>query len=261
MVQAVEESVGSRLARRARFITVGGLAGMVAGVVVLGLGGRLVMFLSRLLHPAAVGRLTEGGNRIGEFTLEGTIGLVLFGGLFSGLMGAVVWVLTKDWLPNRWWMIGLAATAIGGPTLILSDNRDFTILAEPALDIVLLLAMVFAFGAAIPGIDRLLHRRLPSPDGSVAKVIYSVLAAFGLLFVQLTFATFFSEFACFCSEPNVLTGAALVVAGVASLVWWVLEARGSDETPDWLRWAGRVGSWGAVAAGTFYLWREITTIL
>lgn len=260
-MQATETSVWSRAFERVRWIFLGGLSGVISGVVVLGLGARLVMYFSRLLHPNAVGRLTEGGNRIGEFTLEGTVGLVLFGGLLSGLMGAVVWVLAKDWLPNSWWVIGLAATAIGGPTLILSDNRDFTILADPALDIVLLLALVFAFGAAIPGIDRSLHRRLPSSDGSVARVIYSVLAAFGLLFVQLTFATFFSEFACFCSEPNILTGAALVVAGLASLVWWLLEARGADETPIWLRWAGRIGSWGAVAAGTFYLWREVTTIL
>ncbi len=39
----------------------------------------MVMLASRLIHPDAVGRITENGNRIGEFTLEGTIGLILFG--------------------------------------------------------------------------------------------------------------------------------------------------------------------------------------
>jgi hypothetical protein len=49
---------------RIRWIAVGGLAGVVSGVLVLGLGGRLVMLASRLLHPDTAGRLTENGNRI-----------------------------------------------------------------------------------------------------------------------------------------------------------------------------------------------------
>jgi hypothetical protein len=65
-----------RIADRLRWFFLSGLASAMAGVVVLGIGGRLVMLASRFLHPEAAGRLTENGNRIGEFTFGGTIELV-----------------------------------------------------------------------------------------------------------------------------------------------------------------------------------------
>ncbi|MEA1902973.1 MAG: hypothetical protein U9N56_05540 [Actinomycetota bacterium] len=89
-----------RIGGRVRWVAVRGLASAVAGLLVLGVGGRLVMLASRLLHPDAAGRITENGARIGEFTVEGTIELILFGGLLSGVFAGVIWVLVKEWIPQ-----------------------------------------------------------------------------------------------------------------------------------------------------------------
>ncbi|HEY5651539.1 MAG TPA: hypothetical protein VIW46_08840, partial [Acidimicrobiia bacterium] len=59
------------------------------------------MFISRVLHPDAAGRITENGNRIGEFTVDGTIELIVFGGLLSGVVAGVVWVLIREWIPDN----------------------------------------------------------------------------------------------------------------------------------------------------------------
>jgi hypothetical protein len=48
-----------------RDIARGGIAGALVGIVVGGLGARLVMRLVAMLHPDAVGAFTENGNRIG----------------------------------------------------------------------------------------------------------------------------------------------------------------------------------------------------
>lgn len=260
-MQETTSGVWPRIADRLRWIAVRGLAAVATGIVVLGLGGRLVMFLSRLLHPDAVGRVTENGNRIGEFTADGTFALVIFGGLFAGLLAAVMWVGTKYWLPDKAWAVGLATAAVGGPTLVLADNRDFEILRSPAGDIVLLVGLVFGFGMALHRVDRAFDRRLPPRGSTAAAVLYGILTSVGVLCVPIAYGAFLTEAGCFCSDPNVWTGVGLIVATVASGVWWVLDITGSVDAPTWLRWTGLVGTWGAVAAGAYYLTREVTAIL
>src|SRR4051794_13712655 len=82
-----------------REIARGGLAGLLAGVIVGGLGGRLAMRAATLLLPEAVGRITENGNRIGDVTFDGTVALVIFGGLLAGVLAASTWVVIQPWLP------------------------------------------------------------------------------------------------------------------------------------------------------------------
>ena len=77
------------------------LAAAIAGTLVLGLGGRLVMRLAAALNPGATGRSTENGNVIGDITINGTVALVLFGGLLAGLAASVVWVAVAPWIPGR----------------------------------------------------------------------------------------------------------------------------------------------------------------
>src|SRR4051795_12956364 len=52
-----------------------GVAGALAGILVLGLGGRVVMRLAALANPESSGFLTENGNAIGVITAPGTIAL------------------------------------------------------------------------------------------------------------------------------------------------------------------------------------------
>jgi hypothetical protein len=244
-----------------RWIAVRGVASAVAGLVVLGVGGRLVMLGSRLIHLDARGRFTENGNRIGEFTIEGTIELLLFGGLLGGVVAGVVWALIGHWVPRHWAVVGAGAVGIGGFLLIEADNPDFFIVGNPAADIVLLLGLVFLFGAALQWLDPRLDARMPGPSSRVSIASYAILAGLGAPFLVPTFGQFLTEEFCFCESPPRWTGVFVVLAGVASLAWWALELRGRSEPPPWLVQTGRLAVLGAVVAGAVHLYGQVASIL
>jgi multidrug transporter EmrE-like cation transporter len=231
-----------------RDIARGGLAGAVVGLAVAGLGGRVVMRLAALLVPAAAGSFTENGNRIGDLTVSGTSGLMLFG-LITGLLAAPIWVAVSPWLPG----IGLqraalmvpVALATGTPALIEGDNPDFVILRHDPLVVVSLLVLVAVFGAALALVDDLLDLRLPPATGPVGTA-YGVLAAFGLaLVLPVTVLGFLNS-----SDPaRVLVGAALIAVGIATLTSWVVRIQGRPK-PAWLTFAGRTAVALAVILGS-----------
>jgi hypothetical protein len=257
-VQA-SDGVWGRLHEVAASIATRALASLIAGVLVLGIGGRLVMYLSRLLHPGAVGSITEGGNRVGEFTLGGSVGLVLFGGLFGALLVGLVWVVLEPWLPKRPLVVGAAASMIGSFALIDSENIDFVILRDPYLDVVLLVGLVFALGAVLVRVDGWLNRRLPDPAASRGwRAASWLVVALGLPLLAGPPQIFFFEDAC-CGQPPVLTGALLVLTAALTAWSWVAHVRGMG-APEWLVKAGPVSAWATVAAGAAHLAREIAQV-
>ena len=244
-----------------RDVSVGGISSLVSGLVVLGLGGRLAMYLSRLLHPEAVGRLTENGNEIGVFTVGGTIGLLLFGGVASGLAAAPVWVVIKPWIPRKWVVVGLGAVAIGGFQLVASDNPDFDILEGPALDIVILLALVFGFGATVHLLDRFLDDRLPRGDRVRALVVYGAITAVGLVIAPLGLVLqFMPSFADHAYSP-IWTAVFVCATGLVTLWWWIDRERGKTEPSSIQRRLGSGFAAGAVLVGLLHLAFEIIRIL
>jgi MFS family permease len=255
------QTIGARLAWRIRWIAVRGLAAAVAGVLVLGVGGRLVMLASRLLHPDSVGRFTENGNRIGDFTAEGTFGLIVFGGLLGGLVAGVIWVMVKEWIPARPAAVGLGAVAIGGFNLIESDNPDFEILRGPYVDLILLLGLVFLFGVVLHALDGLFDRRLPAATGPVSVILYSLVAALGLPLMIPAIGILLSEDFWNCLHPPIWIGIFLIVSSLATLIWWALHLRGDAEPSARLRLMGAGSLLLAVAAGAIRLIAEITAIL
>lgn len=255
------QGVGARLASRVRWVAVRGLAAAVAGVVVLGVGGRLLMFGSRLLHPEAVGRITENGNRIGEFTVNGTIELILFGGLLSGVTAGVIWVIVRRWIPQRQVAVGLAAVAIGGFNLIEADNRDFVILGDPRPDLVLLLGLVFVFGASLLWVERWLDRRLPEASGVTSIVTYSVLVAVGAPLVIPVIGSFFDPDFCSCDNPPIWSGVFLLMTAAVTALWWMLHLRGSESPTKTLRTIGLSSVVMTAIAGAIHLVGEIIHIL
>ncbi len=116
------QTVGERPAASAavaviRDIARGGIAGVIVGIFVAGLGGRVVMRLATILHEDAVGNFTENGEVIGRITLNGTLALMTFGGLGMGLAAGTIWVIVSPWIPiqgrARPMAVALAAIAIG----------------------------------------------------------------------------------------------------------------------------------------------------
>ena len=75
-------------------------AGVAAGVVAAGAGGRLVMrLLAVTAGDDAQGRITEAGQVVGQITAGGTVGFVVFTALFFGAATGGGYLLVRRWLP------------------------------------------------------------------------------------------------------------------------------------------------------------------
>ena len=112
-------------------------AGLAAGVLAAGAGGRLMMRLLGATSSADVqGLPTEAGETIGEITVGGTLGFIVFVGLPAGFLSGGIYALVAPVLPG-----GRArGVALGVILLVLFATRieplraesvDFLIL-EPA---------------------------------------------------------------------------------------------------------------------------------
>ncbi len=235
-----------------RDIARGGIAGAIVGITVAGLGGRAVMRIAAILHPDAVGALTENGNRIGDITAGGTLFLVIFGLIACALAG-VLWVIVSPWIPGqtalRAFLTAGIAIAIGTPVLIIGGNPDFVILEHDPLVVALLVALVGLIGLSIALVDSWLDRRLPrAVTGRKGPVVlYAIVTLVGavlvLPFVLLVLLTS-DEY-----ELPLRAGYALFVVGMSTAAWWVLRIRGRGSTPRGLVVAARAALLVAIILG------------
>ena len=235
-----------------RDIARGGISGAIVGIVVGGIGGRVVMRLAAILHPDAVGALTENGNRIGDITLGGTLFLVLFG-LISCAIAGVLWVIVSPWIPGQTGVRALLtagiAIATGTPLLIIGRNPDFVILDHDPRVVALLVALVGLIGLSIALLDSWLDRRLPHAvtGRKGPAVFYATVTLMGavlvLPFVLLVFLTS-DEY-----QLPLRAGYALLVVGLCTAIWWGLRVRGRVTTPRGLVTAARGALLVAVMLG------------
>jgi hypothetical protein len=250
-----------------RDISRSALAGLVVGVVVLGLGGRIVMRLAAVIDPASVGRRTENGNRIGDITLEGTAVLIIFGGLLVGAAASVVWVAIQEWIPGRLRVRALLAmpiaVALTGFQLVRPENHDFRILAPVGPILVLLLALVAIAGFAFAVVDGWLDRRLPKPAQRLTPsvVIYVLMILAGLPFFLLTVRMYLEPGFAVRNAP-VGSGLAILAVGLVTVAAWLVRiAGGRREPPPALRFLGSGALAVAVATGAWLLSGQIAQIL
>ena len=235
-----------------RDIARGGISGAIVGIVVGGLGGRVVMRVAAILHPDAVGALTENGNRIGDITMGGTLFLVLFG-LISCALAGVLWVIVSPWIPGQTGVRALLtagiAIATGTPLLIIGRNPDFVILDHDPVVVALLVALVGLIGLSIALLDSWLDRRLPHAvtGRKGPAVFYATVTLMGavlvLPFVLLVFLTS-DEY-----QLPLRAGYALLVVGLCTATWWGLRVRGRVTTPRGLVIAARGAILVAVMLG------------
>jgi hypothetical protein len=124
-------------------------AAAVSGIVVGGVGGRLVMRLSALAaDDSRTGMLTENGNVIGRITVEGTLALLLFVGLVTGVSVGLFLFALRTVLPRRF-LPGTLSTvllALGATIAIDPSNADFVIVGHRALNVAMFIALFPAFG-------------------------------------------------------------------------------------------------------------------
>ncbi len=211
----------------ARHISVGGVAGLITGLLVGGFGGRLFMRIAGAANPAARGRTTEAGFTVGRITLDGTLGLVIFVGLFVGVGGAVLYLVFRPWLhrAGKWRGVafGVLLFAVGSATsdILNPDNIDFTILGNGVLLVTLIFGLFVGFGVFIDWLFGVLNLRMPPADRKAVRVAYPVLASLGLsVAVLIVPFALFSDQACDC-DPPLIASSFVVVAAVGTAVrWW-----------------------------------------
>jgi hypothetical protein len=137
----------------ARQVGTASLAGIVAGVLVGGLLGRVVMRISGFMAGAALaGVHTENGNVVGDITLTGTLALIMFVGLPSGILGGLLYALLEPWLRRlRPWhglAYGVALLATAGFAFLDPVNFDFRRFGVPVLNVAMFAALFVLFGVA-----------------------------------------------------------------------------------------------------------------
>jgi len=151
--------------------------GITAGLCVIGAGGRLAMrLLAVTAGDDAQGRITEAEEVVGKITTEGTIGFVLFFGLFGGLTTAAVYLLIRRLLPPRWvggLVFGAGLLIVQGTTFdpLRDENPDFDIVGPTWLAVLVFTALALTYGVVLAAFLARLSRWLPLPSGDRATVL------------------------------------------------------------------------------------------
>ena len=249
----------------ARHIAIAGVAGLSAGIVVGGIGGRVFM---RIAGAAASDRVqgfgTEAGFRVGEVTVGGTLALVIFIGLLTGVVGAVLYVIFTPWIAwaGRWRgvLFGSLLFAVASATsdVMNPDNIDFFILKNPILLVSLIVLLFLGFGLVIESAFRFLDGRLPGEADSWGGVapVYVSLTVLGVLALIPFVASFGTDSLCDC-EPPVGASLSVVVAAIGTATWWATAL--FADLPRWPRTVAAVfGYAGLVGAVVFGLVRALS---
>jgi len=236
-----------------RDIARGGIAGIIVGLLVAGLGGRLIMRLATILHEDTVGLRTENGELIGNITLNGTLALMTFGGLGMGLMAGTIWVIVRPWIPGgamaRALATAIVAIALGTPSLVQQTNPDFFLLSHDRLVVAMLVGLVGLVGFSIALVDGALDAHLPPslPGIRIATTVYLIVTLLGLVLIVPLVITILLDHPEYAAP--IRAGWALGVVGVCTLTWWFLRVKGRSVPPKALQRAARVSLLVAVALG------------
>jgi len=149
------------------YLAVAVASGAGAGILAAGAGGRLVMRLLAVTAGAgAQGRITEAEEIVGRITVDGTLGFVVFTGLFFGPVSGAAYLLLRRWLPA-----GRAGGLAYGALLLVAagtrleplrrGNPDFDLVSPGWLAVVAFTALVVFHGVLVAALAGRLSRAVP----------------------------------------------------------------------------------------------------
>jgi hypothetical protein len=171
------------------WLTVAAIAGVTSGVLIAGAGGRLAMRLIAQQSPEAHGQITEAQATVGEISIDGTIGLFIFGGLPAGVVAAAIYVAIQRWMPRGplgGFVFGLLLLTVLAPRIepLRADNIDFAIVGPGWLSLTVLSALVILEGMFVAAVTSRLSRALPlAANGKVWPYVLSLPAIIVLVLV------------------------------------------------------------------------------
>jgi hypothetical protein len=124
------------------------LSGGISGFVVGGLGGRLFMFVLAQLNPEESGVKTDDGFEMGQFTVSGTLNLLVITTII-GVIGGLVFLAVRGLRFGPPWFrvlsMPVGATIVVGSLLVHSDGVDFTLLEPLWVAVALTLSVPFFY--------------------------------------------------------------------------------------------------------------------
>jgi hypothetical protein len=151
--------------------------GLVTGICAAGAGGRLVMRLLAATSPDARGAVTEADQTVGEITVGGTLGFLLFAALPLAILASVAFAFSYRWLPRgrlAGLLYGLLLLVVLGSRFepLRSNNPDFRLLEPAWLAVVAFALLVLADGMLTAAFMGWYSRRLPLPAGHRGVLLY-----------------------------------------------------------------------------------------
>lgn len=168
------------------YLTLAISAGVGAGILAAGAGGRLAMrLLAVTAGPTAQGRITEADQVVGRISAEGTLGFIVFTGLFFGAASGAAYLLLRRWLPGG----RTGGVAFGALLLVLAGTRleplrpgnpDFDLVGPGWVSVAAFAALVLFHGMLLAAVAGRLSRAVPllalTPRAIIAHVPLLLLA-------------------------------------------------------------------------------------
>jgi len=149
------------------YLAVALLSGAAAGILAAGAGGRLVMRLLAVTAGAdAQGQITEAEQIVGRITVDGTLGFVVFTGLFFGPVSGAAYLLLRRWLPAGQaggLAFGALLLVVAGTRLepLRPSNPDFNLVGPGWVSVAAFTVLVVFHGMLVAALTGRLSRPVP----------------------------------------------------------------------------------------------------
>jgi hypothetical protein len=143
------------------------IAGIGAGILAAGAGGRLVMrLLAVTAGEGAQGRITEADQVVGRISAGGTVEFVVFTALFFGTATGAAYLLVRRWLPAGragGLVFGALLLVVAGTRLepLREGNVDFDLVGPGWVSVLAFSALVLFHGMLVAALAGRASRAVP----------------------------------------------------------------------------------------------------